>query len=59
MRGASPDRAHRGLHLEPLDAALGECSHRIAMAAVMVMVDNFGRKHKTLTKNYFYLANLR
>ena len=29
----------------------GECSHRIAAAAAMV--DNFGRKHKTLTKNYF------
>jgi hypothetical protein len=29
----------------------GECSHRIAAAAAMV--DDFGRKHKTLTKNYF------
>ena len=29
----------------------GECSHRIAAAAAMV--DNLGRKHKTLTKNYF------
>ena len=29
----------------------GECSHRIAVAAAMV--DKFGRKHKTLTKNYF------
>jgi hypothetical protein len=27
-----------------------ECSHRIAAAAAMV---NDGRKHKTLTKNYF------
>jgi hypothetical protein len=30
---------------------LGECSHRIAATAAMV--DDFGRKHKTLTKNYF------
>jgi hypothetical protein len=30
---------------------LGECSHHIAAAAVMA--DDFGRKHKTLTKNYF------
>jgi hypothetical protein len=29
----------------------GECSHRIATTAAMV--DDFGRKHKTLTKNYF------
>ena len=29
----------------------GECSHCIALAAAMV--DNFGRKHKTPTKNYF------
>jgi len=29
----------------------GECLHRIAAAAAMV--DNFGRKHKTLTNNYF------
>ena len=29
----------------------GKCSHRIAPAAAMV--DDFGRKHKTLTKNYF------
>ena len=29
----------------------GECSHRIAAAAALV--DDFGRKHKTLTKNYF------
>jgi hypothetical protein len=29
----------------------GECSHCIALAAAMV--DNFGRKHKTPTNNYF------
>jgi hypothetical protein len=29
----------------------GECSHRIAAAAAMV--DDFGQKHKTLTKNCF------
>jgi hypothetical protein len=29
----------------------GECSHRIAAAAALV--EDFGRKHKTLTKNYF------
>jgi hypothetical protein len=29
----------------------GEFLHRIAVAAAMV--DDFGRKHKTLTKNYF------
>jgi hypothetical protein len=29
----------------------GECLHSIAAAATMV--DNFGQKHKTLTKNYF------
>jgi hypothetical protein len=28
-----------------------ECSHRIAAAAAMV--DDFGRKYKTQTKNYF------
>ena len=30
---------------------LGECSHRIAAAAAIV--DDFGQKHKTLTKNLF------
>ena len=30
---------------------LGKCSHCIAAAAAMV--DDFSRKHKTLTKNYF------
>ena len=30
---------------------LGECLHCIA--AVATMVENFGQKHKTLTKNYF------
>jgi hypothetical protein len=39
--------------LDPLDAAMGECSHRIAAAAAFV--NNFGRKHKTLTKNHFKL----
>jgi hypothetical protein len=29
----------------------GGCSHRIAAAAAMV--EDFGRKHKTLTKNCF------
>jgi hypothetical protein len=29
----------------------GECSYHIAVAAAVV--DDFGRKHKTLTKNYF------
>jgi hypothetical protein len=29
----------------------GECSLHIAVAAAMV--DDFGRKHETLTKNYF------
>jgi hypothetical protein len=29
----------------------GECSHRIAAAAAIV--NEFGWKHKTLTKNYF------
>ena len=28
-----------------------ECSHRIVPASAMV--NDFGRKHKTLTKNYF------
>ena len=36
---------------------LGKCSHSIAAAAVMVK--DFGRKYKTQTKYYFYLANLR
>jgi len=35
----------------------GECLCRIAPAAAIV--DKFGRKHITLTKNYFKLANLR
>jgi hypothetical protein len=30
---------------------LGECSHHIAVVAAMV--NNFGQKHNTLTKNYF------
>jgi hypothetical protein len=34
----------------------GECLHRIAAAAAIV--DKFGRKLKTRTKNYFKLANL-
>ena len=34
--GRSPDGAHPGLHLKPLDAKLGECLPRIAPAAVMV-----------------------
>ena len=37
----------------------GECSYDIAIAAAAAMVDNFGRKHITLTKNYFQLANIR
>ena len=36
---------------------LGVCLHRISTVAVMV--DDFGQRHKTLTKNYFKLANLR
>ena len=32
----------------------GECSYHIAAAAAMV--DDFGRKHKTLTKNYFFAS---
>jgi hypothetical protein len=39
MRGASPDEAQPELHSKPMDAA--------------TMVNDFGRKHKTLTKNYF------
>jgi hypothetical protein len=31
----------------------GEFSHRHCIAAAAAMADNFGRKHKTLTKNYF------
>jgi hypothetical protein len=30
---------------------LDECSHHITKA--VAMLDEFGRKHKTLTKNYF------
>ena len=37
--------------------SLGECSHHIAAAAAMV--EFFCRNHKTQTKNYFWLANLR
>jgi hypothetical protein len=36
---------------------LGKFLHRIT--AVAAMVDGFGRKHKTLTTNYFKLANLQ
>jgi hypothetical protein len=46
MWGASPDEAHPGLHLKLLYVL-----HRIAAAAVMV--DDFGRKHTTLTKTIF------
>ena len=31
----------------------GECSYDIAIAAAAAMVDDFGRKHITLTTNYF------
>jgi len=48
-----PDEVHPRLQYQykPLDAAIGECSHHIAVAAAMV--EDFDRKHKTLTKNYF------
>jgi hypothetical protein len=36
---------------KPLDAAIGECLHRIA--ATVAMVDDLGRKHKTLITNNF------
>ena len=38
MRGRSPNRAHPGLHSEPLDAAIGRVPalRRIAPAAAMV-----------------------
>jgi hypothetical protein len=51
MWGASPDEAHPGLHSKPLDADIGKFLHRITVVAAMV--NNFGQKHKTLTKNYF------
>ena len=51
MWGTSPDGAHPGLHLK--DAVIGQvlALHSIAVAAIMV--DDFGRIHKTLTKTYF------
>jgi hypothetical protein len=47
--GHIPNGAHPVLQEKPLDAV--EFSHRIAAAAAMV--NNFGRKHKTLKRNIF------
>ena len=46
-----PNEAQPGLHSKPLDATIGRVLACIVGAAAMV--DDFGRKHKTLTKNYF------
>ena len=46
-----PNEAQPGLHSKPLDATIGRVLVCIVGAAAMV--DDFGRKHKTLTKNYF------
>ena len=41
-RGASPDRAHPGLHSEPLDAAIGRVpAPYLHIAQAAVMVDEF------------------
>jgi hypothetical protein len=46
-----PDEAQPGLHSKPLDATIGRVLACIAASAAMV--DGFGRKYKTQTKNYF------
>jgi hypothetical protein len=55
-RGASPNGAHPGLHLKPLDAASVECLRRIALAAAMVneLEQNTQNTNKTqlLASNY-------
>ena len=52
MHGALPDEAHPGLHSKGhWMPSSGDFSHCIAAAAAMF--NDFGRKHKTLTKNYF------
>jgi hypothetical protein len=53
MRGASPDEAqhNQGFTQSQWMPPSGEFLHCIDAAAAMV--DDFGRKHKTLTKNYF------
>ncbi len=51
MRGASPDEAQPGLHLKPMDAAIGRVlsSHRRGgRQGRLVLVEI-----TTLTKNYF------
>jgi hypothetical protein len=51
MRAHRPMKHNQGFTRSQWMPPLGEFSHRIAAAAAMV--DDFGRKHKTLTKNYF------
>ena len=57
MRGASPDEAQPGLHLEPLDAAIGRvlASHRRG--------GRHGRRFRPKTQNtnkkLFLASNLR
>jgi hypothetical protein len=51
MQGTSPDEDNQGFTRSQWMPPSGECLHCIVAAAAMV--DNFGRKHKTLTKIYF------
>jgi hypothetical protein len=48
MRGALPNSTHSGLHLKPLDAAIGQVPRRIALVAAKVI--DFGCKHKNTIK---------
>ena len=50
MRGRLPNRAHPGLHSEPLDAAIGRVPELRRIAP--------DKTHKTLTKHNFHLATM-
>jgi len=51
MRGTFPMEHIQGFSRSHWMPPLGECSQCIAAAAALV--DDFSRKHKTLTKHYF------
>jgi hypothetical protein len=51
MRMRRCDAGNQGFTRSQWMLPSGKCLHLIAAAAAMV--DDFGRKHKTLTKHYF------
>ena len=50
MRGASPDGAHPGLHLKPLDAAIGQVPASIVTPAAMVDEFKFNTQNTNKTQ---------